>query len=147
VSNALLFGNTIAVEELKLKENPSPLDGKRQAVLQRQIDIAISDRNFFNLAIGSLVAFVALDIPKHKDYFCVYELLVDPQHRRCGFGTAIIHKCHSLAAQGCFKKMCLIPRPIESGGSEEKLRAWYGKLGFIQSPNQSDLVEIVLTNN
>lgn len=55
-TNALLFSNIIALEELKLKENPSPLDDKRQAVLQRQRDIAISDRNFFNIAIGCLVA-------------------------------------------------------------------------------------------
>ena len=59
-TNTLLFNNFIALEELKLKENPSPLDGKRQAVLQRQRDIAISDRNFFNAVIGGLVAVAAV---------------------------------------------------------------------------------------
>lgn len=100
-------------------------------------------KHYLAMSDGQDIAFVALDIPKHKDYLCVYELLVDPPHRSCGFGAAIIRKCQSLAAQGGFKKICLIPRPIEAGGSEEKLRAWYGKLGFIQCPNQSDLVEIV----
>ncbi|MBZ0096041.1 MAG: GNAT family N-acetyltransferase [Sulfuricella sp.] len=100
-------------------------------------------RHYVAVSDGQDIAFVALDIPEHRDYFCVYELFVDPQHRSCGFGAAIIRKCQLLAAQGGFKKICLIPRPIEAGWSEEELRAWYGKLGFTQCPNQSDLVEIV----
>lgn len=100
-------------------------------------------RHYVAMSDGQDIAFVALDTPEHRDYFCVYELFVDPQHRRCGFGTAIICKCQLLAAQAGFRKICLIPRPIEAGWSEEKLRAWYGKLGFTQCQNQSDLVEIV----
>lgn len=101
-------------------------------------------KHYVAVSDGQDIAFVALDIPEHRDYFCVYELLVDPQHRRCGFGAAIIRRCQFLAAQGGFRKICLIPRPIEPGGSEERLRAWYYKLGFTQCPDQRDLVEIVL---
>jgi GNAT superfamily N-acetyltransferase len=90
------------------------------------------------------VAFVALDLPEHKSYLCVYELLVDPSHRRRGYGAAIIRKCQEFAAQEGFRKICLNPCPIESGGSEEKLRTWYSKLGFAQCPHQNDLMEVIL---
>ncbi|WP_265942610.1 GNAT family N-acetyltransferase [Dechloromonas sp. A34] len=91
------------------------------------------------------VAFVALDLPDHKRYFCVYELLVDPSHRCRGYGAAVIRKCREFATREGFEKICLKPWPIEAGGSEEKLRAWYTKLDFVQSPEQSDLMEIVFT--
>jgi GNAT superfamily N-acetyltransferase len=92
---------------------------------------------------GIEVAFVALDMPEHKNYLCVYELLVEPKCRRRGYGAAIINHCQQLAIRGGFKTISLIPRPIEVGGTEAKLRAWYSKFGFSQSPNQSDLLEIV----
>lgn len=91
------------------------------------------------------IAFVALDFPEHKDYLCVYELLVDPSYRRRGYGAAIIGKCKELAIQDGFKKICLKPWPIEAGGSPEQLRTWYDKLGFAKCPDQSDLMEIILT--
>lgn len=90
------------------------------------------------------VAFVALDIPENKSYLHVYELLVEPQQRRRGYGALIIEKCRLIAIQDRFKTINLIPRPIEVGSSEHQLRAWYSGLGFSQSPNQSDLLEIIL---
>lgn len=52
------------------------------------------------------VAFVALDLPDHKEYFCVYELLVDPSYRCRGYGAAVIRKCREFATQEGFEKIC-----------------------------------------
>ena len=91
------------------------------------------------------IEFVAIDRHESKDYFCVYELFVDPSKRSNGYGTKIINTCRHLAQEEKFKSICLIPRPIEVDGSEEFLRSWYGKLGFSQSPADSTLMEIVFT--
>ena len=89
------------------------------------------------------IAFVAIDRPENKSYLCVYELFVEPSQRRHGYGAAIINRCRLIANQNGFKKICLVPHCIEASGSEQKLRAWYVGLGFAQSPDQSDLLEIV----
>ncbi|MBU1339338.1 MAG: GNAT family N-acetyltransferase [Acidobacteria bacterium] len=84
-------------------------------------------------------------MPKDKGYLCIYELVVEPSNRRRGIGTAIIRECHTIALQlGCHK-ICVVPRPVEAGTSEEQLNRWYTKLGFKPSDEQADLLEIVLS--
>ncbi|MGV3580741.1 MAG: GNAT family N-acetyltransferase [Methylophilus sp.] len=144
--------------EIELRETNSPSDFSSTS-LRDQAKVSTKTpitKHYVAMSEGIEVAFVALDMPEHKSYLCVYELLVEPKCRGhghgygygygYGYGTAIINHCQQLAIQGGFKTISLIPRPIEAGGTEQKLRAWYSKLGFSQSPNQSDLLEIVFVN-
>ena len=92
------------------------------------------------------IAFVSLDLPVHKNYLCIYELLVAPSCRSLGYGAAIIQKCKEYAVEEGFNKICLRPWPIDSDGSEEKLRNWYSKQGFLQSSKENGLMEITFTD-
>jgi len=100
-------------------------------------------RHYVALCNKQEVAFVAIDVPPNKGYLCIYELLVEPKMRCRGLGSAVVRKCQEMARQlGC-KKICLIPRPIEAGTTEEQLVRWYTRLGFVQSKEQDSLLEIV----
>lgn len=131
--------------DIELREINSPSEFSSAALHDRAVvsTKAIFTKHYAAMFENIDIAFVALDLPENKSHLCVYELLVEPQQRGRGYGTAIINKCRLLAIEGGFKTICLIPRPIEAGGSEQKLRAWYSNLGFSQSPNQYDLLEIV----
>ena len=78
-TNALVFNNTITLEELKLKEFPSAVDTKKQAILQRQIDIAIKDRDFFNAALG---VFLAIAIWAMWYGFRTWHTVIQPKQDR-----------------------------------------------------------------
>ncbi len=75
-------------------------------------------RHYAAFADGKEVAFVAIDVPDDKAYLCIYELLVEPSLRSRGFGSGIVKKCRAFAVeQGC-GRICVVPRPIETGGSK-----------------------------
>ena len=92
------------------------------------------------------IAFVAIDRIERNSIFCVFELFVEPTKRSSGYGTRIVNLFCHLAEGEKFRSICLVPHPIEVGGSEELLRLWYGRLGFLQSPEDSTLLEIVFSS-
>jgi GNAT superfamily N-acetyltransferase len=93
---------------------------------------------------GQEVGFVALDVPEDKSYLCIYELIVNPMVRRRGFGSEIVRKCYQMAKSFGCKKICLRPRPVEEGISEEHLISMYSGLGYKPNPEQNGLYEILL---
>ena len=54
-TNALLFDAIVAYEELDNKEHPSATEIKKKEVLERQMKIAVSDKDFFTNALGCLL--------------------------------------------------------------------------------------------
>lgn len=59
-TNDLIFEATIAVEEIETKENPTRVDIKKREMFEKRVEIAIKDREGFNIAINALFALSGL---------------------------------------------------------------------------------------
>jgi GNAT superfamily N-acetyltransferase len=90
------------------------------------------------------IAFVSLSPSHDKRELCIFEIFVDPPHRRQGFGARIVQLCIEFARSADFETVCLLPIPGDSSISEAELKAWYIRSGFIPSKDQVDLLEISL---
>jgi N-acetylglutamate synthase-like GNAT family acetyltransferase len=101
-------------------------------------------RHYAALSHGQEIAFVAIDVPKDKSCLYIYTLFIEPALRCRGFGAEIVKECQAFAVKlGC-KKIRVKPLPIEEGGSEDRLIAWYTRLGFKPSSQQLGFYEIIL---
>lgn len=133
--------------KIQLREINSPSEFKA-APLRDRASVStksVLTTQYAAISGGQEIAFVALDLPGHKKYLFVYELFVAPSLRSRGYGTAVIQKCREFAIQAGFEKICLKPWPLEASGSEDRLRVWYNKLGFVQSPEQNDLMQVIFS--
>lgn len=54
-TNALLFDAIVTYEELDKKEHPSAVEVKKKELLQRQMEIAVADKDLFTKALGGLI--------------------------------------------------------------------------------------------
>lgn len=93
----------------------------------------------------SEVAFVSVDIWPERDFLVLYEIFVDPQQRKLGFGTLIVALVEQLAQRFERRRITLYPRPLDSTITETALKAWYARLGYKPRDEVPDELEKFLT--
>lgn len=74
-TNDYLYRSYIELESLKTAEKPSPADVVKRDMLARLIEVAISDKKFYNAALGTLIAVGALGMGVG---FTMWQKLVQP---------------------------------------------------------------------
>lgn len=54
-TNEMAFEAYIEYEELDTKEHPTPVEKKRKELIEKRLEIAVKDRDFYNYAISALI--------------------------------------------------------------------------------------------
>lgn len=54
-SNELAFEAYIEYAELDTKEHPTPVEKKRKEIIEKRLEIAVKDRDFYNYALSALI--------------------------------------------------------------------------------------------
>lgn len=82
---------------------------------------------------GIEVGFVALDYHMDQGIMVVYELFVDPNHRRRGIARQILRESELLADALRFSSIRLKPKPLERTVPIKDLIAFYISEGYVRT--------------
>lgn len=110
-------------------------DRCNDAALQARMSQSTRARHTHHYVVidgGSEVAFIALDQIPGVEYLVLYEIFVRPDCRGKGLGSLLLHEVERVAMRLGYEKITLSPWPLEKGYPQEKLIAWYRRLGYVE---------------
>lgn len=91
-------------------------------------------------AAGDELAFLSFDLWPRRDFLVLYELWVVRSRRGSGVGTAALNVALGIARDIGHARLLVLPRPVDDGMTERRLRAWYRRRGFTPWPDQRGML-------
>ncbi len=95
---------------------------------------------FLVFAEQTEIAYMCLDINPDDTFLVLYELFIQSDKRRTGFGRSILAELEIYAKSQGYGAIALRPRPIDNDMSEADLIKWYKSASYSEHEDDSDLL-------